>query len=268
MRSSRDARVARQPAKVALPHRHASRSSSRTGGVGSTASAVRPLAAELAAEQHDGAQVLHRHREAELGHEVGPAGRAVRAAAGRRATSAATVAATTTATATRSTRWVRMPHMARLPMPSPGPGDSQAAAAIWAATRAAPTAVATQRGTRGRGRSWRWRRRPGRSSAPVAAPLAVHAAVEPGSRRAASWPAMPPASAPANAIDAEPLGDRPEQDVAPGHGRHHQVASVACFQRDRPAVAAAAQAEGDGRDGEQPDHGGAAIANRIELRTA
>ena len=103
-------------------------------------------------------------------------------------------------------------------------------------------------------------------SAPVAAPLTVHDAVEPGSRRAASWPAMPPAIAPPNAM-ARTLGDRPEQDVAPGHRRHHQVASVACFQRDRPSVTAAAEAEGDGRDGEQPDQRGAAIANRIELRT-
>ena len=50
----------------------------------------RPLAAQLAAEQHDGAQVLHRHREAELGHEVGPARERFERAAGRRATTAAT----------------------------------------------------------------------------------------------------------------------------------------------------------------------------------
>ena len=72
-------------------------------------------------------------------------------------------------------------------------------AAAWAASTSAASAVAAQRGSRGRGRRRRRRRRRGRSQR-RRPPLAAHAAAEPGSRRAASWPAIAPISAPPKAI--------------------------------------------------------------------
>ena len=103
---------------------------------------------------------------------------------------------------------------------------SAAGAATWASTATATNAAPV--------------------AAPATAPLAAHATAEPGSRRAASWPAMPPTSGAAEGHRAQPLDDRAGEHVAARDGRQQEVADVRRLDRDRPAVAAAAQAEGDG----------------------
>ena len=102
-------------------------------------------------------------------------------------------------------------------------------------------------------------------SAAAAAPLAAHAAAEPGSRRDASWPAIAPVTRGGEGDGAHALADRAQQHLAAGDRGEHQVAGVAGLQRDRPAVAAAAQAEGDGGDGDEPDDGGAVVDDVGEL---
>ena len=110
-------------------------------------------------------------------------------------------------------------------------------------TRASP--VASQRGTC---RTWTITAT-ATNSAPIAArampALAAHASLEPGSRRDASCPAMTPTSSAGERHRAQPLHDRSGQDLAARHRRQQEVADVGRFDRDRAAVAAAAQAEGD-----------------------
>ena len=65
---------------------------------------------------------------------------------------------------------------------------------------------------------------------------------------------------------AAALHDRRQQHGSARHRSRHQMAHVAGLERDRPAVAAAAQAEGERRHGEQPDDGRAAVEHVGQLR--
>ena len=55
-----------------------------------------------------------------------------------------------------------------------------------------------------------------------------------------------------------PLADRAQQHLAARDRGEQQVAGIAALQRDRPAVAATAQPDGDGGDGDEADHRGSA----------
>ncbi len=62
-----------------------------------------------------------------------------------------------------------------------------------------------------------------------------------------------------------PLADRAQQHLAPRDRGEHQVAGVADLQRDRSAVASAAQTDGDRGDGDEPDHRRAPLDDVAEL---
>jgi hypothetical protein len=114
----------------------------------------------------------------------------------------ATIPRTTTAAMpTMSIGWTRSPHRAKLPIESPGPGIRPAIAKPWATSTTRASAVASQRG---RWSTWTTTAT-ATNSAPIAAsampPLAAHASLEPGRRRAARCPATAPASRPLNAIE-------------------------------------------------------------------
>ena len=63
----------------------------------------------------------------------------------------------------------------------------------------------------------------------------------------------------------ESLDERARQDGAPLDGREQQVTDVGRFDRQRSAVAAAAQAERDGQHGHQAEHGWAVAEHRSDL---
>ena len=96
-------------------------------------------------------------------------------------------------------------------------------------------------------------------------PLAAHAAAEPGRRRAASCPAIAPVTVAGEGDGTHALADRSQQHVAPRDRGEHQVAGVAALQRDRTAVAPAAQPEGHGGDDDEAEHRRAAVDDVGEL---
>ncbi len=74
-----------------------------------------------------------------------------------------------------------------------------------------------------------------------------------------------PGDRPGEGNRPHPLADRTKQHLAPRDWGEHQVPSIACFQRDRPAVTSAAHTNGDGGDGDQADHCGSPLDDVGEL---
>ena len=150
-------------------------------------------------------------------------------------------------------------------MPSPGPGHPQTMAAPWTASRSRARAVAAHRwkmygvsddGDGDEGESDERRR--GRAASRPRSRRAGEAArcqlTGDRSRHSAG-----------KGDGAHALADRAQQHFTAGDRGEHEVAGVAGLQRDRPTVAAAAQAEGNGGDGDETDDGGAVFDDVGEL---
>ena len=212
----------------------------------------RALAAQLAAQEHDGAQVLHRHGEAQLRHEVGSAHERPRRGAGRDTTTATTASTTDDGDADQVDGFVAHAPQGEAADRVAGPRELPAIAAPWAASTTHGECrwpASGGSGRRGRARRRRrtarpWRRRRRRRWPPR--PRASRAG---GGRRAGRRCRR--RAAPLKAIDRRRCTTGGQQHVAPGHGGQQEVADVGGLDRDRAAVAAAAQPEGDGERGER-----------------
>ena len=229
--------------------------------------AARLLAAQLAAQQDDRAQVLHGHGEAQLRDEVGRGARAVRRAGLPASRMAITLRATTTAMPMRSTGWPPHPPQGEAAdrvdrargsgrrWRSPGRRARAARTRSPASAAGAATWVMTATAT---------------NSAPIAAPatapLAAHASPEPGQPARRQLAGDRRRRAPGEGHRPQPLHDRPGEDLAARDGGQQEVAHVRRLDRDRAAVAAAAQPEGDGERGAGADDRRSVVGHVGDLR--